>query len=185
MEIWKNIEGYENLYQISTHGNVKSLKFGKERILKPVKDNKNYLQVCLSKQGKQKTHRIHRLVAEAFIPNHNNYEQINHIDEQKTNNASSNLEWCTAAYNINYGTHNQRMAESCTNNPKKSKQVLCVETNKIYPSVNEVHRQTGFSKGNISSACNGKRKTCGSFHWRYVSLKKRVEISLNSLIIKD
>lgn len=158
MEIWKNIEGFENLYQVSNYGRVKSLKYGKEKILKPFKDKDNYLRVILCKQGKPKLYLIHRLVAQAFIPNPNNYPQVNHKDEVKTNNCVSNLEFCTAKYNINYGTRTK----------KTSKQVLCVETGKIYSSLSEVYRQLGFAQSNISSVCNGLRNTCGGFHWRYV-----------------
>ena len=159
-EIFKDIEGYFGLYQVSNLGNIKSLKYGKERILKPAKDKNKYSIVCLCKQGKMKNHKVHRLVAQAFIPNPNNLPQINHKDENPSNNCVLNLEWCTADYNHNYGTHNERVGASNTNNPKRSKQVLCVETNKIYPSTMEVERQLGFSRGNISSACIGKRKTC-------------------------
>ena len=156
MEIYKDIQGYEGLYKISNKGNVKSLgndRTRKERILKPTKNHKGYLQVCLCKQGKIKRFLVHRLVASAFIENPNNYPQVNHKDEDKTNNNVTNLEWCTNEYNINYS---------------QSKQVLCVETGKIYPSAIEVERETGFSQGNISSACNGKRKQAYGFHWRYV-----------------
>ena len=110
-EIFKDIEEYEGLYQISNLGRVKSLKYGKERILKPAKDKKGYLYVCLYKQGKMKIYRVHRLVAQAFIPNPNNLPQVNHKDEDKTNNASSNLEFCDAKYNNNYGNHNKKMGE--------------------------------------------------------------------------
>lgn len=170
-EIYKDIEGYENLYQISNHGNVKSLgneKTRKERILKPIKNHKGYMQVILCKQGKPKLYLIHRLVAQAFIDNPNNLPQVNHIDEVKTNNASSNLEWVTPKQNNNYGTRNQRVAESNTNNPKLSKSVLCIETGVIYASTMEVQRELGFSQGNISSACNGGYNTAYGFHWCYV-----------------
>lgn len=156
-EIWKNIQGYTN-YQISNMGNVKSLKFGKERILKPIKNKYGYLTVILYKQGKLKNHYVHRLVAEAFIENHNNYEEVNHKDEDKTNNAVENLEFCDRKYNINYGTR----TEKC------SKPVLCIETNKIYPSLNEIKRQTGFAKSNISNACNGKLKQAYGYHWVFL-----------------
>lgn len=165
-EIWKDIEEYENLYQVSSIGRVKSLNYnhttGKDRILKPAKDIYGYLYVSLCKQGKIKTHRIHRLVAEAFIPNPNNFPQVNHKNEDKTNNYVSNLEWCDRKYNCNYGTRNKRIAEKC------SKQVLCVETGKIYPSTHQVEKQLGFAHQNIVNACIGKRKTCGGFHWKYV-----------------
>ena len=173
-EIFKDIEGYENLYQISDQGRVKALGNGgsnasKEKILKPVKDGKKYLRVNLYKQGKRKMCKIHRLVAQAFIDNPNNYEEVNHRDENPANNAVQNLEWVTPKYNINYGTRNERVAESNTNHPNKSKQVLCIETGKIYPSAMEAARQTGFNKSAIIRCCNGKLKTAYSYTWQYVS----------------
>lgn len=170
MEIFKEIEGYEN-YQISNLGNVKSLNYkrtGKDKILKPIKDKKGYLMVNLCKQAKSKTYKIHRLVAQAFLPNQNNLPQVNHKDEDKQNNAASNLEWCTNKYNSNYGTRNQRVGKSNINHTKRSKQVLCVENGVIYPSTMELQRQLGLPQQNISHCCNGKRKTCGGFHWCYV-----------------
>lgn len=158
MEIFKDIEGYEGLYQISNLGNVKSLKFGKERILKPGKNKYNYLQVVLTKQGKVKGYLVHRLVAMAFILNPNNFREINHRDEDKTNNRVENLEWCDRKYNINYGTRTE----------KYSKQVLCVETNKIYSSTRQVERQLGFYRSAISNACTGKLKQAYGYTWRYV-----------------
>ena len=171
MEIWKDIEGYEGLYQISSNGVIRSLgnnKTRKERMLKPIKNKYGYLQVILCKQGKPKLYLIHRLVALTFIDNPNNLPQVNHIDEDKTNNAVENLEFCDSQYNNNYGTRKQRVAESNTNNPKLSKSVLCIETGVIYASTMEVQRELGFSQGNISSACNGIYKTCGGFHWCYL-----------------
>lgn len=163
MEIFKDIKGYKGLYQVSTHGNVKALGNGgsnasKEKILKPNKDKKGYLMVGLCKQGKRKMCKIHRLVAMVFIENPNNFREINHKDEDKTNNRVTNLEWCDRKHNINYGTR----TEKC------SKQVLCLETDKTYPSTMEVKRQLGLNTGNISQCCNGKRKTCGGYTWKYV-----------------
>lgn len=166
-EIYKEIEGYEGLYEVSNLGNVKSLISNK--ILKPIKDKDCYLFVGLYQQGKLKHHRVHRLVAEAFIENPNNLTEINHKDENKQNNTIENLEWCTREYNLAYGTHNQRSAASRINHPKRSKQVLCVETGKIYPSTRDVARQLGFSQGNISQYCNGKLKQAYGYTWKYVS----------------
>lgn len=159
IEEWKEIEGYEGLYEVSNLGRVKSLKYGKERILKAGKDGCGYMLVNLCKEGKMKMFRIHRLVAAAFIPNPQNLPEINHIDENKENNCSDNLEWCDRKYNINHGTRNERI----------SKRVLCEETGEIFPSTHEVERKLGFAQTHISDCCLGKYKTCGGFHWRYVS----------------
>ena len=112
-EIWKNIDGYEGLYQVSNLGRVKSLeKFiydtinrtqhNKERILKPGKSKTGYLQVILCKDRKIKTFSVHRLVAMTFLENPNNLETVHHIDEDKTNNKVSNLEWTTQKKNVQY-----------------------------------------------------------------------------------
>ena len=120
-EIWKDIKGYEGLYQVSNTGKVKSLEKLKwngrgyqklpERIMKGKKCGRGYLQVRLFKDGKSKNYYLHRLVAVAFIPNPDNLPQVNHRNEIKTDNCVDNLEWCDAKYNSNYGTKNQRIAE--------------------------------------------------------------------------
>lgn len=124
MELWKAIKGYEGLYEVSNLGNVKSL--GREiklknggayrkpiKILKQNTDKYGYKYVILrSLDGKAKTLKVHRLVAFAFIENENNYQQVNHMDENKANNNMKNLEWCTAEYNSGYGTRNQRISHS-------------------------------------------------------------------------
>ena len=179
MERWRDIEGYEGLYQISSCGRVKSLErykngksgsniFMKERILKPRKTSDGYLQVTLCKDCNSKQPLIHRLVAQAFIPNPNNLPQVNHKNEDKQSNFVCNLEFCDCKYNINYGSHNERMKKSQINNPSKSKKVLCIETNVIYESTREAERQTGIRHSNISSCCNGKLKTAGGYPWKYV-----------------
>lgn len=161
-EIWRDIEGYENLYQVSNLGRVKSLKYGKERIMKERICTNGYLNTCLCKDGKAKYYLTHRLVAKAFIPNPDNLPEINHIDEDITNNNAENLEWCDRKYNNNFGSHNKRMAES------KSKKVLCVETGKIYSSLLQVERELGYKHQGIIYACKGKYKQAYGFHWRYI-----------------
>lgn len=120
-EMWKDIPGYEGLYQVSNLGNIRSLKYAggnKVKLLKQATTN-GYKQVQLSKNGKGKNHLVHRLVAIAFIPNPNNLPVVNHKDENPSNNNVDNLEWCTQEYNINYGTRNERASESMKgeNNP--------------------------------------------------------------------
>ena len=183
-EEYKDVIGYEGLYQVSNKGNVKSLNYrhtGKERILKLRKNNRGYLQVFLYKEGKAKVYKVHRLVATAFIPNPNNLEQVNHIDEVKTNNIVENLEWCTREYNYHYGTRIRRVAEANTGNPKLSKALInnpklskpVIGINKVsgliveFPSTHEASRQTGISQGNIAQCCKGKLKSAGGFYWMY------------------
>lgn len=172
MENFRDIEGYEGLYQVSNYGRVKSLGNGgsnnsKERILKPAKNTSGYLFVNLCKEGKAKKYLVHRLVAEAFIPNPNNLTEINHIDEQKTNNQISNLERCDRCYNINYGNRTDRAKDK--QKIAHCKKILCITTNTIYNSIKEASQILNISSSNICYCCNGKRKTCGGLKWKYVS----------------
>lgn len=173
MEEWKNIEGYDGLYKVSNLGRVKSLGNGnsnnsKEKLLKPIKRKGGYLAVSLYKEGKLKKFSVHRLVAQSFIENPNNFNEVNHKDENKVNNSVNNLEWCDRKYNCNFGKRNERSALNRTNHPTISKKVLCIETGKIFQSINEAERQTGIKQSSISKCCLGKRKTAGGFHWKFV-----------------
>lgn len=112
-EIYKDIKGYEGLYQVSNYGRVKSLNYrrtGKERLLKQILHTNGYFYVRLYKSNKWFS--IHRLVAETFIPNPENLPCVNHKDEVKTNNHVDNLEWCTNEYNLNFGSRNERISET-------------------------------------------------------------------------
>lgn len=170
-EEWRDIAGYDGKYQVSNLGRVKSTNYrcaGKEQTLKLLYRN-GYLRVALYKNGKNNRLTVHRLVAEAFIPNQNNLPQVNHKDENKLNNRVDNLEWCTAKYNNNYGTRTERVSVKLINNKKRSKPVLCVETGVIYPSFAEAFRKTGVYLANIHKCCQGKLKTTGGYHWRYAN----------------
>ena len=102
-EKWKDIEGYDGAYQVSDLGRVRSLKFGKVRVLRAYKRDSGYLQLTLSKHNKIKRFSVHRLVAQAFIPNYDDSKnEVNHINELKSDNRAVNLEWCTAQYNSTY-----------------------------------------------------------------------------------
>lgn len=171
-EVWKDIVGYEGYYQVSNMGRIRSvdriitcadgrIRRCKSKILKSAKNQNGYLLVALGKDGKKKTFRVHRLVAEAFIPNPDNKPEVNHKDEDKTNNCVDNLEWMTSKENNNYGTANQRRSKTL------SKMVICIETGVVYKSMMEVEKQTGILNGSISMACKGKYQTAGGYHWCY------------------
>lgn len=134
-EQWKDIKGYEGLYEVSNYGNVRSLDRTIKRgqghmtikgcILIPFyEEKKGYYQVALAKDGKVKKYRIHRLVAVAFLKNPYNYTDVNHKDEVKTNNNVDNLEWCTRKYNNNYGTKPERIRKSMIGNTNGRKRSL-------------------------------------------------------------
>jgi len=160
-------------------GRVKSLArqsgfyFKEECYLKGFIKPEGYCCVDLSISGKKKKYYRHRLVAEAFIPNPNNYPEVNHKDEDKSNNRVDNLEWITTKENLNYGTHNKRARLSNINNPLKSKKInqFDLDGNFIntYPSANEIERQTGFHATSIIRCCKGHYnvKTCKGFIWKY------------------
>ena len=183
MEQYKDIEGYEGIYQVSNEGNVKSLNYnhtGNERILRPAVNRSNgYLQVILWKDCKRKHHQVHRLVASAFIDNLDNLPQVNHKDECKTNNCVDNLEWCTCEYNQNYGTRNQRISETHTNGKLSIPIDMLTKDGELirtFPSLHEAERwlrANGFPKARqsaISSCCKGKLyKSCYGFKWRYAN----------------
>lgn len=161
MEEWKNIKGYEGLYQISNLGRVKSLKLkstNRDLIMSLGNSTNGYLQIILCKDNKHKAYRIHRLVAQAFIPNPNNFPCVNHIDEDKTNNNVNNLEWCTISYNNTYGTKLD----------KKRKKVLCITTGEIFNSIKECAEKIGVCPSMIVKCCKGKRKTAKSLSFKYI-----------------
>ena len=156
----KDIKGYEGLYAVTTDGQVWSYRSNK--FLTPY-NVVGYHYVDLRKKGHRKQFRVHRLVAEAYIPNPENKPQINHKDENKINNHVSNLEWVTAKENVNYGTHNERMAKT------RSKAVYCEELDRVFESQKEAAAELGLYGGNISSCCNGRIKTSGGYHWRFAT----------------
>lgn len=180
-EVFKDIKGFEGLYQVSNMGRVKSLRRtfidksgrkqgAKERILKPIADSCGYLVVNLSSGDKQKKIKVHRLVCAAFHKNPANKPCVNHIDENKANNVASNLEWCTYEENNNHGSRNERAAKAIAK--AKSKQIgqyaLDGKLIKVWASAREAQRKAGFSFQHISDVANGKRKTHKNFIWKYI-----------------
>ena len=178
-EIWKDIEGYKGLYQVSNLGNVKSLNrvvIDKNnrtlsingKTLKPKSSCCGYYCVDFGKGKNKRNKLVHRLVAETFIPNPNNYPCVNHKDENKHNNEVENLEWCTYKYNRNYGNANKIYTEAL------GKRVKQIDKNgnviKIYPSIHTASREIGNkTASNISKCCLGKRNFVKGFRWEYES----------------
>lgn len=168
-EQWLDIPGYEGFYQISNFGRVKSFYFKNPRILKPHKV-KGYSNVELYKNKEKKQFYIHRLVMENFCPIENmSMLDVNHKDEDKSNNHISNLEWMTHKDNLNYGSRAEkaRIKMQGRNSPR-SKKVRCIEKDVIYEALREAERQLGIPATNISRACKGKIKSAGGYHWEYV-----------------
>lgn len=175
MENWKNVVGYEGLYEVSDQGNVRNSVTG--RVLKPKHDRWGYLRVNLYKDRRQKSHLIHRLVARAFIQNPENYPQVNHKDEDKENNAVENIEWCTAYYNTHYGTAMQRSLEKMDlrtramhGGAKTAKPInqYCLSGSLVgvYRSSSHAAEVTGVSASRIRSCVCGKAKMAGGYVWR-------------------
>lgn len=168
IEIWKDIPGFDGKYQASNYGNVKSLNYrhtNKECIMK-THLCRGYVRVRLCKNGIHTSHNVHRLVYEAFIGPIPDGMQVNHIDEDKSNNKIDNLNLMTPKQNINWGTRNERIAETLKH-AEPSKLIICEETGIIYRSIREAWRQTGIYHGHICACCKGKNKTAGGYHWKY------------------
>ena len=169
IEIYKTIEGYED-YEVSNLGNVRSLNYrktNKEKVLKPILC-RGYEQVCLCKNKIKKMYKVHRLVAQAFIPNPNNLPQVNHKDENKANNMvwvnddgsidydKSNLEWCNHSQNI-------RHSRGKTIIQYDSKGKILRE----WKNLATIEEQLNYNKSNICNVCKGIRKTAYGFIWKY------------------
>ena len=175
-EVWKDVEGYEGFYQVSNLGRVKSLgriivtRYGKtqtiyERVLKIKIHKFGYLEVSLHSNGKSKTYKVHRLVAEAFIPNPDGLLEVNHIDENKSNNRVDNLEWCSSSYNANYGTRNKRVALA------KSKKIIQYSLDgvliKEHQSLTDAGRTVNGNAQGVFLCVNDKIKKYKGYIWKY------------------
>ena len=182
-EVFRDVLGYEGLYQVSNYGRVKSLERKnifycglrkkhlerptKEKILNYNKSNRGYLQVCLTKDGKSKTYTVHRLVAKAFLPNLKNKKQVNHIDGNKENNNIDNLEWVTSSEN------NKHAFITGLNKPHNMRKVNQYDLQgnfiKQWNSITDFLKENNLNlkNSNITTCCKGKRKNAYGFIWKY------------------
>lgn len=163
-EIWKDIRGYERTYQVSNLGRVKRIfKNGKENVLTGKKDKDGYIEVILSSHQRKKYYRLHRLVAEAFVPNLESKPQINHKDRNKQNNSADNLEWVTGSENVahTFVTGRKIYRRPVVQYARNMDVLAC------WDSIREAAHFLKISEHNINSCCNFKLPTAGGFIWRY------------------
>lgn len=161
MEEWKDVVGAEGFYQISNKGRIRN-KLTRE-ILKPSRSGK-YRHIQL-KYGINKNALVHRMVAEAFVPNPFNLRCVNHIDENKENNCAENLEWCTYQYNCRYGKG------ALKRNSKVIQYDMAGNALKIWDSMKEASERLGVAYQGISMCCRNKRKSCGGYMWSFANLE--------------
>lgn len=169
MEEWKDIIGYEGMYQISSEGRVRSFYHNKWNILSlHIAGKTNHLKIGLYKDKCRKHFFVHRLVAIAFIPNPNNYTEVNHKDENPLNNNVNNLEWCNHSYNMNYGTCQER---AHTTHLERTPSILMYDKEGVlkatFNSVVEAEKETGIPHSNIIACCKGRLKTAKGYIWKY------------------
>ena len=173
MEVWKDVVGYEGLYQVSNHGNVKRILFvnnkctkPKEKVLKQHVTWNDRIQVDLSKEGKRKMFFVHRLVAIAFLPNPYNLPQINHIDGNPQNNMLENLEWCNGAYNMKHAYQNDLMPNAKAHNEKNKKPIVRSD-GKLYDCAYNAAKDMGVSVCSIRDVLKGRTHNCKGFSFMY------------------
>lgn len=165
-EEWRDIKGYEGLYQVSNLGRVKSLGFDKNhkgRILKPYTHKDGYKRVFLVNKNGKKYFTVHRIVGMAFVEGYAEGLCINHKNEIKTDNRADNLEWCTKAYNNTYNGKTQRCCKAI------DQLTLDGDFVRTWKSAREVSKVLGIQWKNISAVCRGKRNKCGGFKWRFAN----------------
>ena len=156
----KDITNYEGLYAVTENGEVFSYR--SKRFIKPFLRKNGYLQVILVKDGIKKAFKLHRLVAQEYLCNPDNKEEVNHLNENKTDNRVENLAWATRKENMNHGTITDRISDSL------KKLVKCIELDITFNSITEASIYINRSPSCISDALNGRSETAGGYHWQYI-----------------
>ena len=159
-EVWRDVPGYEGLYQVSDQGRVRNTKRG--RLLKPNTNGSGYAQTMLSRQGARSYPLLHRLVALAFIPNPEGKPQINHKNGNKNDNRAENLEWGTMGENL---LHRHRVLGQPGG---RCKPVLCISTGRAYPSAKAAAADLGLNRSGVSQVCNGTQKTTKNYKFKFM-----------------
>lgn len=169
-EEWKEVFGFDILFEVSNMGKVRTKHHGKTgyqkeyRFIAQADNGSGYLRINIPQSGKQKTIYIHKLVAEAFISNPEALSEVNHIDENKSNNRADNLEWCSHKYNCQYGTRNQKVSQ------KNRKRVVCNETKIVFESLGEAAKAFDVCDTAIANCLKGRSKTCAGHTWSYADV---------------
>lgn len=161
-EEWRHVSGYEGTYQVSSWGRVRRLSRPLFRQLKPYAHGAGYLQVSLCKDGVRAKRLVHRMVAEAFLPNPESLPQVNHINGIKTDNSAANLEWCT---NQGNAIHNAYVLRNESTIPKRP--VVCLDTGQRYASVSAAARAVGGCSQDVAKCCLGQRARHKGLRWAY------------------
>lgn len=195
-EIWKPIDGYEGLYEVSNHGNVRSLdryvmdkgnpSLRKGRLISACDNGHGYKYVTLYKDGKQKHKHVHRLVAEAFVDNPNNLNEVNHLDFDKSNNVSTNLEWCSRQYNMHHALINGKLSNEQNYIPIAKINLDGFVIDKFDSIVDAAESVSGVPQ-NIGHCCRHTVMSMYGYYWEYdtgYSIGEKIDIT-NRAIVKS
>lgn len=182
-EIWKDIEGFEGLYQVSNLGRVKHLQgynHKKEFVLTPYLDDKGYFHVSLSKENKIKKRLVHRLVALTFLDNHRQCKEVDHINGVRNDNRVENLRWCTRKENCNYPLYRENSSkDGCWMYQRnlelhpRARKVGQYDMNgiliQVWLTAKEAEQKTGIKRSGICQCCKGYRNSAGGYKWKYIN----------------
>lgn len=186
-DVWGDVIGYEGKYQVNTKGEIRSLNYGRMNkicLLKPYLGNRGYLSVVLSKDNKTKIKMVHKLVAEAFIPNEDSKPFIDHINNIKTDNRVENLRWVTHKENMRNPLTRKRFSESAKKRPISEnalknwqRRIYCKELNKTFDSITQASKELNIPIACICRVCSGNRPHTRGYHFEYVNIKELFDVA--------